>query len=89
MGMSTHVVGIKPPDETWQKMKAVWDGCEALGIVVPEAVYLYFNGEQPDPDGVLVGVKSNEWVGDGAQGIEVVLADLPEHVAVIRFYNSW
>ena len=30
--MSTSVVGIKPPDDTWRKMKAAWDACMAADV---------------------------------------------------------
>lgn len=32
MGMSMHVVGYKPADEHWKKMKAAWDACAAILI---------------------------------------------------------
>ena len=89
MSMSTHVIGIKPPDETWHKMKAVWDNCIGLSIPVPRAVIDYFEGAPPDPDGVRVQVPCNDWFGDAEQGIEVLLAEVPKHVTVLRFYNSW
>jgi hypothetical protein len=47
MGMSTHVVGFKPPDEKWRKMKAVWDACEAAGTDPPAAVSKFFEGDVP------------------------------------------
>lgn len=57
MGMSTHVVGFIPPDEKWQKMKAVWDACRAAGVEVPEDVCDFFEGGEPDPAGVEVMLK--------------------------------
>lgn len=100
MGMSSYVVGIVPPDETWKKMKAAWDACEAAGIPVPEPVRRFFNGEAPDPAGVVVPLGSawkapeagsavQPYKGDAADGFEVDLAKLPPHVKRIRFVNSY
>src|ERR1035441_9166498 len=55
MSMSTHVTGFAPPDETWQKMKAIWDACETVGVPVPGEVEEFFGGEGPDPAGGEVG----------------------------------
>lgn len=95
MGMSTHIVGIRPPDDDWLKKKAVWDVCEHAGVPVPESVVDFFGGEKPDPKGVLVDLDdgyapvATEYNGDSEQGYEVRLDDLPEGVKIIRFYNSW
>lgn len=96
MGMSTHVIGFKPPDETWQRMKAVWDACEAAGIDLPAEVDHYFQGERPDPAGVEVPKTDlvklgalREWdVGD-SEGYEVELEKLPADIKILRFFNSW
>ena len=89
MGMDTHVVGFIPPDETWLKMKAVWDACQEAGIPAPEEVEDFFGGEAPDPEGREVDIPVREWSADSASGYEVEVADLPANVKIIRFYNSW
>ena len=94
MGMGTFVIGIKPPDERWQKMKRVWDACIAADIPVPDVVGAFFisDEEEPDPAGVMVELPPNavrEWSGKEAEGFEVVLSDVPSDVTIIRFYNSW
>lgn len=89
MGMSTHVIGIAPPDETWKKMKAIFDACEEAGVKVPGDVMKFFNHENPDPDGVKIEIKGEKWSDDGASGIQIDLKTLPAHVRYVRFYNAW
>ena len=88
--MSTHVTGFAPPDETWSKMKAIWDACEAASITIPGEVMEVFGGEAPDPAGVVVDLPVRKWNGglDGA-GYELDIAAIPSQVKTIRFYNSW
>lgn len=96
MGMSTHVVGFKPPDEKWQRMRAVWDACAGAGIKIPHEVEKYFDGGPPDSNGVEIDERRlrdagclREWSDEYARGFEVDVANLPKDVTVIRFYNAW
>jgi hypothetical protein len=89
MSMSTHVTGFAPPDETWQKMKAVWDSCLTARIPVPDPVLEFFGGEQPDPSGVKISLPLREWHDEGGAGYELDVSAIPEQVQVLRFYNSW
>lgn len=91
MSMSTHVVGFRPPDEKWRKMKAVYDSCQSAGIDIPDEVDEYFNGETPDEAGVEVEIDSilEEWGDDSRQGYQIDIAKLPKNVKILRFYNSW
>ncbi len=92
MGMSTNVIGFRPPDEKWKKMKAVWDACLAADTDIPEDVNTFFNGDPPDERGVeveLTGPCCAEWSDDYRQGYEIDVTKLPEGLAIIRFYNSW
>lgn len=96
MGMSTHVAGYKAPDDRWRQMKAIWDACQAAKVPAPQEVYDYFEGEAPDPEGVEVSEEIltengalREWKDEYRQGYEVVVANLPDDVQTIRFWNSW
>jgi hypothetical protein len=100
MSMSTHVVGFKPPDETWQKMKKIYDACMDAGVQVPETVLKFFNYGVPSEKGVLVeqhilekaGVVKGYFGTAPQQGYElnvVELVRLAPDIQVIRFYNSW
>ena len=89
MGMSTHVTGYAPPDETWQKMKAAWDACQAAGVPVPAEVEGFFGGEAPDPAGVEVELPLREYSDGDRAGYELDVAAIPPQVTVIRFWNSW
>lgn len=85
--MSTHVVGIRLPDDDWKKMKAVWDACKAAGIGAPPEVYAFFNGIPPDDEGVLVDVEvaTREWSAEMEAGLVVDLSQLPAGVKILRF----
>ena len=96
MGMSTHVVGFKPPVDRWKQMKAVWDACEAAEVPLPAEVSSYFGGADPDPSGVEVWEEALESVGAvreyatrSRKGFEIIVANIPPDVAIVRVYNSW
>ena len=95
MGMSTHVQGFRPPDETWQKMRAIYDACDAAGIDLPWEVEDFFGGEAPDEAGVEVDLirgsspAVREWSDEYRKGYEVDVRLLPDRVHIVRFYNSW
>lgn len=93
MGMSTHVVAIRPPDERWIEMKKVWDSCEKAGVDVPDKVMSFFNHEAPDETGVLIDIERGPAVSvfedDCKNGFEVDLATLPPDVKKLRFWNSY
>ena len=91
--MSTHVVGFRPADEKWNKMKKIWNACESAGVEIPKKVDDFFNNEAPgDKPGIEVELKSavRPWSSKFAEeGYEVDIAKLPPDVKVIRFYNSY
>jgi len=92
MGMSTYVVGIKPPDEKWMKMKAAWEACRVAKIPVPKEIRDFFNDEEPDEAGVVVTLSKpvvKEWKDDMREGFEVDVTKLDPDIKIIRFYNSW
>jgi len=96
MSMSTNVIGFKPADEKWRKMRAAFDACKAAGVPVPDSVSKFFDDKDPDDAGVEVthaALKKSgalqEWSNDHGSGYEVDLKKLPADVTVLRFYNSW
>jgi hypothetical protein len=97
MSMSTHVVGFAPPDETWLKMKSVWDACEAAGVTVPENVSKFFNYERPDAAGVCIELDHyktpheclKKYRADSQEGFEIDISKLPPQIKTIRFFNSY
>jgi hypothetical protein len=91
MSMATYVEGFIPPDDAWRKMRDVRNACVAAGIRVPDDVDRFFNFEAPDPQGQRVPLKdvAKEWRNEHSEGIEIVIADIPKSVKVIRFINSW
>lgn len=95
MGMSTYVVGIKPADEKFKKMKSIYDLCEEQGIDIPDEVEDFFDGERPDEKGVTIYLSETDGVyeyrnGEYAQeGYEVQIDKLPKDIKILRFINSW
>ncbi len=93
MGMSTYVKGFRPPDATWQRMKAVYDACEAAGITPPDEVSDFFEWGRPDPEGVEVDIERTdsvqEWSDEYRSGFQVDVSKLPPGVTVVRVYNSY
>lgn len=90
MGMSTHVIGFRPPDKKWEEMKTVWDACEKAGVPVPDSVMKFFEYSPPDKSGVEVEIKDayTRYIKDGYDGFEVDISKLPKDVKVSRFFNS-
>ncbi len=94
MGMSTSVYGIIPADEKFHKMKDIYDRCEELGVVPPEEVIDFFDGERPDASGVVMWLEGNsdaitEYNHDMQQGYEVEISKLDPNIKILRFVNSW
>jgi hypothetical protein len=87
--MSTHIIGFRPPDEKWKKMKEVWDRCNELKIEPPKEVKDFFQGEEPDPNGIEVNIPTRKWENEYGSGFEIMIKDIPKDIEIIRFYNSW
>ncbi len=93
MGASTNVVGFKPADEKWKKMKAVWDSCEKANICIPTSVVEFFNGDTPDSSGVLIELLKHpcceKYSAEMKDGYEIDVSKLPKDVKIIRVYTSY
>lgn len=93
MSASLRVVGFRPADEKFFKMKAIWDACTSAGIQVPDEVENFFNGDEPDVRGVKVQLMGSKAVrlynAEMREGFDVDVAQLPPGVTVIRFYASY
>lgn len=90
MSLSWDVVGFRPKDEKWHKMKKVWDVCKIAGVDAPEDVQKFFDYEEPDDTGITVCVSdaTKDYEGDMESGLEVELSKLPDNITVIRFIIS-
>lgn len=96
MGMSTHIVGFKPPDKRWIQMKEIWTSCTLANVKIPDEVVDFFNGEDPDDLGVEIDEfqlrQMNcvvDYNTDNRSGFELYVGKLPKDVKVIRIFNSW
>jgi hypothetical protein len=95
--MDMQVVGYKPVDEKWTKMRAVRDACLDAGVPIPEAVEEFFERKDPDPAGVRCDIPTRAlgrglakpWTDRGNFiGIEVNLTQLrADHadITMLRF----
>lgn len=93
MSMSSHIVGFRPPDAKWRKMKAAYEACDAAGLDIPDEVASFFNHEAPDDSGVEVEIEDTkavtEYSAEMREGYEVDLTKLPPDVKIIRFFNAY
>lgn len=91
MGLSTTVIGFTPADAKWKQMKAIWDACVAAKVDIPQEVREYFNWTDPEEAGVQVEISKTKWESSAlnAEGFDIYLDEIPKHVKIIRFYNSW
>jgi hypothetical protein len=89
MGMDSNVVGIKPPDDRWRKMKHIRDACVNAEISIPEEVDNFFEGEKPDATGVIVEIPHRKYNAESCDGFEVDLSEIPADVKIVRFVNSY
>jgi hypothetical protein len=90
MSMSTHVIGFVPPDDTFKKMKNIWDTCTEMNISPPNEVGDFFNDCPPDDRGVEIEIPYSNWNdNDMCSGVEIELVAIPKDVKFVRFYNSW
>jgi len=91
--MSTDIIGIKPADEKWKQMKAIWDACKTAKIQVPAEVEKFFGWADPEDQGVIVDIRNSNAVQkvneDGECGFLVDLNKLSPDVKFIKFTNSW
>ena len=89
--MSTHIVGFRPPDDTWKHMKEIWDSCESVKVPIPEEVLNFFNDIEPDENGVENNLENyaDEYSGDMRSGYEIDISKLPKNINIIRFFNSY
>lgn len=92
MSMSTSIVGFRPPDEQWEKMKRVYESCVAAGVQIPADVDKFFDYDPPGTrPGAEVDIEPavtrfNEQYRDGFQ---IDLSKLPKDVRFIRVVNSY
>lgn len=93
MGMSTHVYGFKPVDKKYKKLEEIYHLCNEQGITIPDEVDDFFNGERPDPCGVIIDLKDKSYVSkycdDMSQGFEIDLTKISRDINIIRFVNSY
>lgn len=91
MSMSTHVVGFRPPDDKWKKMKEAYDACHKAGVMVPPEVDDFFEGEEPSNNDMQVDISKavKPFRADMQEGYEVDITKLPKDVKVVRFFNSY
>lgn len=75
-GCRLYVEGIRPPDEEWKKMKAIYDACMEAKVTIPDEVLKFFDCEVPDERGIVMalgrrhasgGQEAGDWKIPGVQ----------------------
>lgn len=97
MSMTTHVYGIIPDNNTYNKMISAFKACKEAGVSIPPEVLRFMNCQQnpdnPEQKGILWSLDGDDSVtkysGDMEEGFEVELAKLTDGIKFIRFVNSW
>ena len=95
MSMSTFVKGLVD-DEYHAKMVKAYEACGEAGTDIPVKLDEYFDSIDMDgheavaEDGKkLVELPTRKWADEVGEGFELDVADIPENVKTIRFWNSW
>lgn len=93
MGMSTHVIGFRPPDKQYKEYQKIYEACTKAKISVPKEVSDFFDGYEPDDEGFEVDLEDeecvSEWNDEYRSGFEIDISLLPKDMKIIRVYNSW
>lgn len=75
------VVGKREADDTWARMRTVWDVCTQMGVEVPGSVLEFFNHEAPDANGVCMDLADYDAVSpvhrESGQGVVIDMDKLP------------
>ena len=93
MGVHTYVVGIRPADAEFERMRKVYESCLQANVMIPGVVEEFFEWQPPDDKGVLIDLGGyacrKEYSKDNSNGIEIDLEKLPKDIKIIRFINSY
>lgn len=91
MSSRIYIVGFRPPDDKWNAMLTVWNACKAAGVSIPTEVEKFFEGEDPTGkpglDFELPNLKPVS--GEDWDGYDIMLADLPKDLKIIRVCTRW
>jgi hypothetical protein len=95
MSGTLHVVGFKPANDKFKKMKGVWDACTQAGIEIPDEVQCFFRDKEPSDLGVEVilegmtrDIAVTPYTADMIEGFDVDLTKLDSDIKILRFYVS-
>jgi len=92
MGMSSHVIGFRDPDEKWKQMKDIYDSCKQANVEPPDEVNKFFNWEPPEKEGIKVNIDEiceSYSPYDVTEGFKIEISKLPKNITHICFWNSW
>lgn len=93
MGASFYVTGCREKGADYDRMKAIYENCQELGIPVPKEVNKYFNWDEPSEDGPEIDLEdagyAEEYSEDGEHGFIVDLSSLPDDIRKVKFRVSY
>lgn len=79
------VEALRPPDDRFRQMKAVWDACKKAKTDTPDEVDEFFNYEPPDSLGTAEELKHQILESEWELGFQVAVKDIPAWATHIRF----
>jgi hypothetical protein len=90
MSVNISIIGYKPPDNNWKRMKAVYDACVMADVKIPQDVVKFFNGNPPSDLGVSVYMTSEkreyckDVSGGNGYGYEIDVEKMPKDIKIIK-----
>lgn len=84
MSMHISVKGIVEPTEDYLNKVEAYKACKNAGIEIPKELEEYFDGEQPDGNGMEMKIKYSGDLQYDDGCILINLNDLPKNVTKIK-----
>ena len=95
MGVSYHIIGIKPADEKYNQMKTIYELCESANVSIPKEVREFFSGTTPGTRGLETYLSEMEpdplVIEDTSEDdyrLIVDLRKLPDDIKILAFVVS-
>ena len=87
MSTSVYFHGIVEPNEEFKKKYMAFVACQDAGVDPPDELWDYFNGDRPNPSGLVVRIESREVQVSKYQYVqEIDLKSLRPDISKIQIY---
>ena len=90
MSVDLCYCGIVEPTDEFHKKYTAFKACQDAGIEPPQALWDYFDGDEPNPSGLAVQIDAREFE-DGSYGYihEIDLTKLRPDITKIQIWMSY